>query len=524
MKQTKTSRRFKLFKESRLFKAASAALILGACLTIGYFYLSSHKLVREIYEAETRSTIVEFKKNFLKNTVDNFISQLKEEQLINEHFYKESVENHYFSLMYALSLPCSDFMKTITNEFELESSGSSDNPKWTVLVWDSNGTILYAPKYCDEKPLEAALEEIKPRMSSYRILEHSGLSCLFGYSIEHVKNAAKTKAAAAIKNMHFEYGSYMWVNEVLSYSGGDNYAIRRVHPNLPETEGMYLSTDMEDIAGNRPYLVELEGVKRYGSLFISYHFQELNSDSVSEKLAYARLYKEFDWIIAMGIHYNEMDEYIASTNEKAQSLASSKTLQVLASLIVLVLAFITAMLLWEKQLYTKSKEIMEQELNTDALTGAKSRKFGISYLEQAFKRFNKDSSLTAALIIFDIDSFKKINDVYGHLEGDRVLREIVLAAAAAIRSSDIIFRLGGDEFVCIFNGVNESSAMLCAEKVLNAVAALKFMVKDTQLALSVSIGLSCFLESDSGYVDALKRADTAMYISKENGGNRLTAG
>ena len=121
--------------------------------------------------------------------------------------------------------------------------------------------------------------------------------------------------------MHFEYGSYMWVNEVLSYSGGDNYAIRRVHPNLPETEGMYLSTDMEDIAGNRPYLVELEGVKRYGSLFISYHFQELNSDSVSEKLAYARLYKEFDWIIAMGIHYNEMDEYIASTNEKAQSLS-----------------------------------------------------------------------------------------------------------------------------------------------------------------------------------------------------------
>ncbi|HOR13778.1 MAG TPA: hypothetical protein PKX46_07610, partial [Clostridia bacterium] len=79
MKQTKTSRRFILFKESRLFKAASAALILGACLTIGYFYLSSHKLVREIYEAETRSTIVEFKKNFLKNTVDNFISQLKEE-------------------------------------------------------------------------------------------------------------------------------------------------------------------------------------------------------------------------------------------------------------------------------------------------------------------------------------------------------------------------------------------------------------------------------------------------------------
>lgn len=524
MKQTKANRRFVLFKESRLFKIASIALILGACLTIGYFYLSSHSLVRNIYEAETRTTLIEFKKAFLKNTVDNLISQLEQEQLINENYFRQSVENHYTSLMYALNLPCSDFIETINSEFELESSGSSDNPKWTVLVWDSSGTILYAPEYCEGKSLEACLEEIKPRISCYKILEHADMSCLFGYSIEHVKSTTKAKAEAAIKNMHFELGSYVWVDEVQNYDGGDNYAIRRIHPDLPETGLMYLSTQFKDIMGNQPYLAELEGVKRNGSLFISYYFREPNSSGISEKIAYARLYKDFDWIIAMGIHYNEMDDYIASTNAKALGLANSKTLQMLAVLIVLVLAFITAMLLWEKQLYTKSKAIMEQELNTDALTGAKSRKFGISYLEQAFKQFNKDSSLTAALIIFDIDSFKKINDVYGHVEGDRVLKEIVLAAAAAIRSSDIIFRLGGDEFVCLFNGVNENSAKLCAEKVLNAVAALKFTVKDTQLALTVSIGLSRFLESDSGYIDALKRADEAMYASKEKGGNTLTVG
>ncbi len=513
-----------MYSESRLFKVASAALILGFCLTIGYSYLSSHRLVREIYEAETRSTIIDFKKTFLKNTVDNFISQLEEELNINKEFLRVSVDTHYASLKHITDLKCSDFLQALYSEFDLLNNRKQDIPKWTVLIWDNSGKILYSPIWCSQKEPNAALEEIKPCMSSFKTIEYSGINCLFGYSKKYLSYITKAKAEASIKSMHFGYGSYIWVYEVLNYDGGENYAITRINTKMPQTEGTYLSTSFRDGIGNRPYLTELHGLKTSGELFVPHYYKDRKSGKVTEETSYAKLYKEFNWVVAMGMHYDEMEEYIASTNAKALNLARSKTQNMLAVLIVFMLAFIVVMLLWEKLSYKQSKAQMEAEINIDSLTIAKSRKFGISYLEQAFKKYTRDSSLNIALIVFDVDNFKKINDVYGHVGGDGVLKEIVLAANATIRSTDILFRLGGDEFVAVFNGVSERDADTCALKVLNAVSSLKYMINDEELALSISVGLARFLESDTEYLDSLKRADKAMYISKENGGNRLTAG
>jgi len=111
----------------------------------------------------------------------------------------------------------------------------------------------------------------------------------------------KEEVAASIRNRRFSNESYIWINEVINYEGGDRYAIRRVHPNLPETEGTYLSTHAEDLAGNRPYEEELQGVKENGEHFFRYYFKKLNSEEIGEKITYAKLYKDFDWIITMGV-------------------------------------------------------------------------------------------------------------------------------------------------------------------------------------------------------------------------------
>ena len=86
----------------------------------------------------------------------------------------------------------------------------------------------------------------------------------------------KTKASVAdiIHNQKFANEGYIWVNEVKNWNGGDNYAIRRIHPNLIDTEGTYLSTNTKDIKGNTPYLTELEGVKNSGEIFSTYYLQE----------------------------------------------------------------------------------------------------------------------------------------------------------------------------------------------------------------------------------------------------------
>ena len=70
---------------------------------------------------------------------------------------------------------------------------------------------------------------------------------------------------------------------------------------MPLTEGMYLSTDTADSKGNLPYLTELEGIKKNGEIFFSYYFQEPGASHASEKITYAKLYPDFNWVIAMGI-------------------------------------------------------------------------------------------------------------------------------------------------------------------------------------------------------------------------------
>ena len=80
------------------------------------------------------------------------------------------------------------------------------------------------------------------------------------------------------------------MNEVLDYDGGDQYAIRRIHPNLKDTEGCYLSTNLEDSAGAHPYESELAGIREKGEIFQGYYFQNLSDGKMAKKYSYAKLY------------------------------------------------------------------------------------------------------------------------------------------------------------------------------------------------------------------------------------------
>lgn len=110
---------------------------------------------------------------------------------------------------------------------------------------------------------------------------------------------------------------YVWVNEVLNMNGGANYAVRRIHPNLVESEGEFLSTSMTDVVGNHPYWVELEGIREKGYVFHSYYFKNKVDDEITEKYSYAQYYEPYNWIIATGETLEEVYAFSEGMNNQS---------------------------------------------------------------------------------------------------------------------------------------------------------------------------------------------------------------
>ncbi len=154
----------------------------------------------------------------------------------------------------------------------------------------------------------------------------------------------------------------------------------------------------------------------------------------------------------------------------------------------------------------------------DQLTGC----FNRSYLQQHIARLTRFQSDQCALLYFDVDRFKQINDQFGHEAGDVVLVEITKRARQAIREGDVIVRLGGDEFVILLEGAPARDVL---EKQINRFVELFShpVVHDaTQIPVSISIGVAMFRPSATDFTAVMRQADIALYASKQNGRNCTT--
>lgn len=156
--------------------------------------------------------------------------------------------------------------------------------------------------------------------------------------------------------------------------------------------------------------------------------------------------------------------------------------------------------------------------DSDQLTGCYNR----SYLQQHMSMLAQYQTERCALLYFDVDRFKQINDRLGHEMGDVVLKEIASRAKGAIRSSDIIVRLGGDEFVIIFEDTpNETDFAPKIERLLEIIS--KPIAHDTtRVSVTVSMGVATFLPSSADFTAVMREADIALYTSKQMGRNRVT--
>jgi two-component system cell cycle response regulator len=172
------------------------------------------------------------------------------------------------------------------------------------------------------------------------------------------------------------------------------------------------------------------------------------------------------------------------------------------------------------------REVLQTSIElavVDPLTGLNNRR----YLETHLKSLISNAAGRAkplSLMILDIDHFKSVNDTYGHDVGDEVLKAFASRVKKTIRAGDLLCRLGGEEFIVVLPETNIEIAELVAERVRDAVGRLPFPIEQgaKSLAITVSIGLAD-RGRDTESSSLFKRADIALYRSKQDGRNRVSA-
>ncbi|NPA24516.1 MAG: GGDEF domain-containing protein [Deltaproteobacteria bacterium] len=158
----------------------------------------------------------------------------------------------------------------------------------------------------------------------------------------------------------------------------------------------------------------------------------------------------------------------------------------------------------------------------DSLTGLNNRRFLEGYVEMLVAEVEREKK-NVAILMADLDYFKKVNDVYGHQVGDRVLQTLARILRNAVRSSDIVIRYGGEEFLLILKNIDtEDDAMTIAEKIREDVEQHTMKIDDAiTLKKTLTIGVSLFPEDSETFWQAVKFADVALYNGKNAGRNRV---
>jgi len=164
----------------------------------------------------------------------------------------------------------------------------------------------------------------------------------------------------------------------------------------------------------------------------------------------------------------------------------------------------------------KLEHKLEILASTDSLTNIYNRSKYDEIIAREIERANRYNRFLA-LIIFDIDIFKKINDTYGHLVGDEVLKTLVSLTKKQMRGADYLIRWGGDEFILVLPETHLEGAKGLAERIRHSVAGHKFDGLET---LTVSLGVTHLCQGDTEHI-LFKRADEALYQAKIHGGNRV---
>ena len=218
----------------------------------------------------------------------------------------------------------------------------------------------------------------------------------------------------------------------------------------------------------------------------------------------SRFIDEFDWYLVV------LQTELPGSNKLVKALFLNLAICAVISTVVLVLTNRTI------SFYQKDIETMASK---DKLTGLYNR----HALDMLFKQVLLDLKrhpTDLSLLLLDIDHFKQINDTYGHLAGDAILKHIAELISQRLREVDIVSRWGGEEFLIILKGCDIKTATNKAEELRLGIMNNPLSYEKNTIECTASIGIAVY-EEDDGSDDMINSADRAMYKAKEQGRNRV---
>jgi len=162
---------------------------------------------------------------------------------------------------------------------------------------------------------------------------------------------------------------------------------------------------------------------------------------------------------------------------------------------------------------------LEAQAITDPLTGVYNRRHFDAVMEQHMAMSSRHN-LSLGMLLLDIDHFKDVNDLHGHLAGDHVLRAMAQALSVHLRSHDILARYGGEEFVVLSVGKEEADLLLFAERLRRVIENEKFLFNGKVITITASFG-AVIIKAGHSYESAMESVDKALYQAKNNGRNRV---
>ncbi len=494
-------------------------------------------MVNTAYERETLASqrmydlLLEYATDDMKETVNNIIKEIdirREDAMSDIKSDMSLVSSNLHDLMYDEINTDADAIficKKIENSFE-NFSISIVNKSTGKFAYTSNLDVDANSIY-DKRTIESMT-------SMYDLREISDINekylCVLVAEDKTVEQITLEKMRTYLHIARFTNESYAWINGIINFDGGNDYAVRLVHPNLPSTEGMMLSTNMRDAAGNLPYQAELDGIKAKGELVQSYYFKKNDSDEVAKKISYAKLYKPYNWIIAIGVYYPDIDLLIAEQTQKSQEDLMTRIQFLLLSGFVMSALASILFVITERRYYKRTTLKYENEKKTlediayiDALTNCINRRAMDNIMSQKYRNFMETKEIYS-VIMADIDDFKKVNDVYGHDFGDIVLQKVAKLLNDGVRDEDYVCRWGGEEFLVLLNKTPLTAGYEIAERIRKSIQDDSLFQGEHKISVTISMGLTEVAAEDENEHFAVARADKAMYISKSSGKNSVNVG
>jgi diguanylate cyclase (GGDEF)-like protein len=166
--------------------------------------------------------------------------------------------------------------------------------------------------------------------------------------------------------------------------------------------------------------------------------------------------------------------------------------------------------------------LLQQIASRDDMTGAANRRRFLSLLEAELQR-NRRYGGAFSIAFLDVDDFKVINDTYGHLAGDEVLRIVTQVGTRLIRVTDTFARYGGDEFVILMPNTGTQPAMDCMQRICRAIADAPIPAGSSNLSITISAGVITCQDEPATLETLLSRVDRALYTAKRLGKNRVSS-